>query len=308
MPRGYRCYIAAAVGLVAAIIGSGVWVYNLDNPVAEQTRTEKHNAPSPKVAPQVPAPERIAGALESIEKSENSHQAEQHARRELDADEGQWRWAKWAAWVAGVQATLSAFGIAFVILTLRQGQAGLRAARLALKHASAANVIAKQNAARQLRAYIVIGEPIWRVAKNTIVTVNGERDDWLTFQMPVENGGNTPALKVQTFPVLKIHMPSEHPAFDLTKQEGGMPIGPRGKILAPMAAISRRDLDRLANGESAASYFLQVEYKDTFSDEQRLTQLGVRIHIVKPPEEWFDIEAEPIHAILEFIDWACFMS
>ncbi|MEN2787572.1 hypothetical protein ACFOKI_02870 [Sphingomonas qilianensis] len=141
MPRGYRRVIFAAFGITAAIGGSGVWVYYLDKPVNQQARAQKHYTPAQPVPP---PSERIARALEAIEKGQNADQNEERTRRELDAQEGAWRWAKWAAWIAGVQAVLSGIGIAFVVKSLRQGTKGLAAGRLALKHARNANELQKK--------------------------------------------------------------------------------------------------------------------------------------------------------------------
>ena len=180
MPTSYRSSIIALAGLGTAIVGSGIGVYYLDNPVVDQTRSQEQISPTHKIPP--PA-ERIARALEAIEKEQNSAESSERARRDLDAQEGAWRWAKWTAWAAFVQLLLSGAGIAFVVLSLRQGQAGLTAARRALSHAKISNEIARDTAKQQLRAYLGF-HSAW---------IEGSGNLW---QFKLINNGQTPAKSV----------------------------------------------------------------------------------------------------------------
>ena len=180
MLRGYRLYIAAAVGLTFATIGSGVWVYYLDNPIGEKASASHYHAPSKGVAPPT---ERVARALEAIEKGQNSEQNEERARRDLDAQEGAWRWTKWAAWAAVVQLIISAVGISFVVQSLRQGQAGLSAARRALRHARVANDISRD----AQRAWVAIE------AKPQLVRRYGIDGLYFRVDFIARNVGQTPA-------------------------------------------------------------------------------------------------------------------
>jgi hypothetical protein len=182
--RRSRGLLALASGLVLATLGSGVWVYYLDNPITQHARANENENPANVVtrAEVLPADQRIARALEAMEKSQNSDESENRARRDLAAQEGAWRWTKWAVWISAVQAILSATGIAFVISSLRQGQASLSAARRAIQYAREANDIAE----RTQRPWIAVNiEPVFVGCRDGIFAVEAV--------VKFENVGVTPA-------------------------------------------------------------------------------------------------------------------
>lgn len=188
MLRSNWRYTLAAFGLVVTLGGSATYVYYLDNPKTVEIRSDLDRNPSRII---LPASDRIAGALESIADSQNSQENEERARRDLDAQEGMWRWTKWVVWAAIVQLFLSALGIAFVVKSLTQGQKGLAAARRALHHARMANEIARNNARDQLRPYVYFMPEFEEGEHKNRPFV---REDKTPFR--IKNYGQTPALNL----------------------------------------------------------------------------------------------------------------
>jgi hypothetical protein len=116
-----RCWqsIITVVGLILIVFGSAVWVYYFDNPEVAKTSAKSKEKPTNPVTKL--ALVRVADALESIQHDQKSPDNENRARRDLDAQEGAWRWAKWSAWAAFVQILFTVVGFIFVRQSLIQG-------------------------------------------------------------------------------------------------------------------------------------------------------------------------------------------
>lgn len=262
MPKCNWRYIAGAFVLIAVVGGSGVWVYHLDKPITEHTSAYKDDAPTEKVPLRL---ERIASALEAIENGQNSQENEARARRDLDAQEGVWRWAKWAVWVAGVQAVLSFIGIAFVVLTLRQGQSGLSSARRALRHARKANEIASDTAKRQLRAYITASKAfgVWLGEK-------GKAPQALQVIIELCNSGQTPTRSLSQTLDKKLVPASDVDSdigFSLTsgKQSPHSSFG-SGATFPANFFVSADELETAKSLGHQWVFYIGNEYTDIFGD------------------------------------------
>jgi len=126
--------------------------------------------------------ERIARALEYLAENEKSADKEEGERRDLDAQEGAWRWAKWAAWLAFWQLALSGAGIWFVIRTLEQNRAAL--------------ILARDTLTTENRAWLDLEVGI---APNIPLTWEKGPPDHirLTVRHRARNHGSSPALNVE---------------------------------------------------------------------------------------------------------------
>lgn len=196
MPRGNWGIVAAALfGLIAFSVSIGYSLAPSTEPYGEHQEAEGGATTPGEEGRQAQQADTgragVPGFAERFISNPEPRDADEREKRDLAAQENTAAWAFWMVCIAAVQAVLSAFGIFFIVQTLRQGRMSIRAAFSGLKQAGraaraaeASVRVTEETAKRELRAYVGLTSATvmnWKVGEVPI------------FSIYYTNAGQTPA-------------------------------------------------------------------------------------------------------------------
>jgi hypothetical protein len=183
MSRSYWLPIIAAIGLALAWPVEGNAVGRHGGSSANSTNTSKDSL-QPTISAAVKGDvDRIAGALEAI----NKKPASPDEKRNADAQESVAWWTPWFLGVAFLEMLITATGVVLVYGTLRYSRRLFEDQKLATKAAQDA----VETSRAQVRAYLTIDSANF----NVVAVVGGEDGDKShpIIKIMVVNSGQTPA-------------------------------------------------------------------------------------------------------------------
>lgn len=144
----------------------------------------------PDLAPLYERLERIDRSIEGLRPRIDPSE-QRRAERDLKAQEEMARWARWMTVIAVVSGAISAFGVGFILLTLRQNRSAIRIAMESVR-------IAERQLIADSRPWVTVdAELVGPVC--FVKDGNGHVQGSLIVNFTLRNIGKTPALNVLTY-------------------------------------------------------------------------------------------------------------